>query len=57
MEHERRTGEQRKPYKKPSLRTIDLAAEEVLGTGCKTGGETAVAVSTCIAGGCSGMGS
>ena len=26
----------RKPYEKPRLRTIELAAEEVLATGCKT---------------------
>ncbi|MEM7349307.1 MAG: hypothetical protein AAF657_00780 [Acidobacteriota bacterium] len=27
--------EHRKPYEKPHLRTIDLAAEEVLAVGCK----------------------
>jgi hypothetical protein len=25
------------PYEKPAIKTIELAAEEVLGVGCKTG--------------------
>ena len=33
----------RRPYRKPQLRTIDLATEEVLASGCKTAsGATAV---------------
>jgi hypothetical protein len=28
--------EEKKPYEKPTLHVIDLAADEVLGVGCKT---------------------
>ncbi len=44
-------------YEKPKLRTIELAAEEVLATGCKlsTGGFAFGSV-PCIAGTCAGGG-
>jgi hypothetical protein len=38
------------PYEKPKLRVIDLAAEEVLGIGCKTVGTTATGATPCAAG-------
>ena len=36
MEPDETKKEQKRLYKKPKLRTIELAAEEVLGVGCKT---------------------
>jgi hypothetical protein len=48
--------EKRRPYEKPKLRVIELAAEEVLGIGCKIGGEGASGISTCAGGGCSAPG-
>lgn len=30
-------GSAKLPYEKPAIKTIELAAEEVLGIGCKTG--------------------
>jgi len=30
--------QEKKPYEKPTLHVIDLVADEVLGTGCKTAG-------------------
>lgn len=30
-------GAMKLPYEKPAIKTIELAAEEVLGIGCKTG--------------------
>jgi len=48
----------KKEYEKPKLRTIELAAEEVLAAGCKlvSGGFAPMAV-PCMANGCSGIGS
>lgn len=50
---------QKKPYEKPSLRIIELAAEEVLGIGCKTAsGNSATGASPCFPGNnCSQQGS
>ncbi len=52
---------EKKEYKKPRLRTIELAAEEVLGTGCKSPSDaplTPAAPPNCLAGApCSGIGS
>ena len=31
-------GNEKQTYEKPSLRTIELAAEEILAIGCKTNG-------------------
>ncbi len=31
------------PYKKPNLRVVQLATDEVLGGGCKTGSDVAAA--------------
>jgi hypothetical protein len=42
----------RRPYEAPKLAVVDLAAEEVLGGGCKVGGENAIGSSTCGFGGC-----
>ena len=36
MKSEEKKKKSRQPYEKPRLRTIELAAEEVLATGCKT---------------------
>ena len=51
-------GSKKKAYEKPKLRTIELAAEEVLAAGCKlvSGGFAPMAV-PCMANGCSGIGS
>lgn len=43
---------QRRPYEAPQLAAVDLAADEVLASGCKIGGENAVGSSTCAFGGC-----
>jgi hypothetical protein len=54
------TGEKKKRvYKKPRLRTIELAAEEVLAVGCKlaSGGEAPLSEISCTANNCSGAGS
>jgi hypothetical protein len=58
MEAKRRNGKKR-AYLKPELRTVDLAAEEVLGFGCKTDGYVGpapVGVQTCQASNCAGIG-
>lgn len=49
----------RMPYEKPRLRTIELAAEEVLSAGCKVDGSTAgrLPFATCTTGHCGGLGS
>lgn len=54
MEPEREE-KKRRPYLKPRLRTIELAAEEVLSIACKTGFYDAkgVAGSGCMTGVCS----
>lgn len=36
MKSEQKQKKTRQPYEKPRLRTIELAAEEVLAVGCKT---------------------
>lgn len=36
MKPDRKTERRKKPYEKPRLRTIRLAADEVLAVGCKT---------------------
>ena len=36
MEDEKKQTPAKKPYEKPVLRVIELAAEEVLAVGCKT---------------------
>lgn len=49
-----------RPYEKPKLRVIELAAEEVLMAGCKvsTFGSTAFgSMTNCISNGCAGVGS
>jgi hypothetical protein len=55
MKQEKETETRRQAYKKPVLRTIDLAAEEVLDTGCKTGG-SATNSATCGVNSCSTIG-
>ncbi len=48
----------RKTYEKPRLRVIELAAEEVLGVGCKTvSGGFARGAAPCVFSGCAGGGS
>jgi len=48
----------KQPYVKPEVKTIELAAEEVLGLGCKlVDGGTAATASPCPALGCAGQGS
>ncbi len=46
-------------YEKPMLRTIELAAEEVLAVGCKlaSSGSAVGWPTNCIGGGCAGSGS
>ena len=49
---------EKKEYEKPKLRTIELAAEEVLAAGCKLiGGGFAFGVTPCTLGSCAGPGS
>jgi hypothetical protein len=36
MQTDKKEEKKKRVYKKPRLRTIELAAEEVLGVGCKT---------------------
>jgi hypothetical protein len=47
------------PYEKPKLRIIELAAEEVLGIGCKTfaSGSAVGGGPTCMIRHCAGLGS
>lgn len=40
-------------YEKPSLRIIELAAEEVMATGCKTAPGSNGPLNLCLDGGCS----
>jgi hypothetical protein len=49
----------KKPYEKPMLRTIELAAEEVLAVGCKLAGSGNAygSVVSCIVNSCAGPGS
>jgi hypothetical protein len=47
----------KRPYEKPRLRAIDLAAEEVLATGCKTAVKIASGAAPCYANNCSLPGS
>ena len=55
--HENKKGGKR-PYEKPRLRAIQLAAEEVLAAGCKIeGGGFAFGVSPCIGNFCQVVGS
>ncbi len=41
MKETARKNKAKLPYEKPELKTIDLAAEEVLVVGCKTDGSVA----------------
>ena len=52
-------GDEKQTYEKPRLRTIELAAEEILAIGCKTNSGTAPGSSTppCMIRHCSGKGS
>lgn len=49
----------KKPYEKPKLRIIELAAEEVLAAGCKlsVGGSAFGSIGSCLGMGCAGPGS
>ncbi len=47
----------KKEYEKPKLRTIELAAEEVLAVGCKTVGGPGPFSAICMAQACAGLGS
>jgi hypothetical protein len=47
----------KKVYQKPRLRTIELAADEVLAAGCKNISNVAPAPPHCMSGGCSKNGS
>lgn len=57
MEDNNKKGKNRRTYEKPRLRTIELAAEEVLAVGCKTQGSTAFALPVCHARPCASKGS
>ena len=52
------TVKPKRPYHKPQLRTIKLAADEVLAKGCKMATPSAGFLNTgCLAGGCFNNGS
>jgi hypothetical protein len=58
MSKDRDLGSIKRPYEKPELRVVELAAEEVLAAGCKTSfSGTAVGAVPCTAGSCAGEGS
>ena len=57
MEPDQQIEKSKQPYQKPKLRTIELAAEEVLAVGCKTVAIPAPLGATCIANTCSTLGS
>ena len=38
MNHRNEKGKEKLPYEKPEIKVIELAAEEVLGIGCKIDG-------------------
>lgn len=50
---------QQKPYRKPKVRIVDLAAKEVLGVGCKNDGGVGAAntMPPCMNNGCQEDGS
>ena len=48
--------QRKRPYEKPKLRVIDLAAEEVLGIACKTA-TTGASGTSCASGSCAELGS
>jgi hypothetical protein len=53
MQPGQKEEKKRSMYEKPRLRTIELAAEEVLSIGCKTApGAPSPNISTCTAGVC-----
>lgn len=52
-----RDGARKQPYQKPSLRTINLLAEEVLAVGCKLPAGAGPAAGTCLAVQCFNPGS
>jgi len=57
MEDDEKKENAKRVYEKPLLRSIDLVAEEVLATGCKTKGSSAVGKPTCHSRPCSVLGS
>ncbi len=61
MKTETTDPEPRKPYEKPKLRAVELAAGEVLVTGCKTAAGFSIAgisaLTPCISNTCTGEGS
>lgn len=59
MKFDEEMKKSKKPYEKPMLRTIELAAEEVLAVGCKlaSSGTAFGAPANCIANSCAGPGS
>jgi hypothetical protein len=52
-----KTKDTKEVYEKPRLRSIELAAEEVLAVGCKTTNQSAVGKPTCNSRPCSQRGS
>lgn len=57
MAQDKKSG-RKKPYARPQLRTVELAASEVLGTGCKTAsGSAPFGAPPCWSNGCSSDGS
>ena len=59
MQPEQTKEKKKRVYKKPRLRTIELAAEEVLAVGCKlaSGGWASGDPVTCVGNGCASAGS
>lgn len=57
MKDEGNIEDTKKAYEKPRLRSIELAAEEVLAVGCKKAGSAAVGRPTCNGRPCSVRGS
>jgi len=57
MDSNRMNEESKRPYEKPALRVIELAADEVLAVGCKNNTAPARLGVTCLANRCAGSGS
>ena len=57
MRIKEKINDDRRPYEKPALRIIELAAEEVLAVGCKAGHTPASGRPTCASKPCAQKGS
>jgi hypothetical protein len=57
MKSEKGEDQEKQAYERPRLRTIELAADEVLAIGCKTATTPAPLGPNCPATNCTGIGS